>query len=255
MTKTRISLIHMEVTNSVNANLNKADKIIRKAAKVARPNFICLPEYFSMPPTINNTAKKMFKIAYPPTVAFRKRISAELHIHIVGGTVIERYKGDFYNTSMLLKNGEILGRYRKINLTELEIGVGIKEGAEHLVQNTKFGKVGILVCADILFPETVQTLTSTGAEIVFLPISQPSGTYPSVKGHPLSISNAKDNLIFILKNGCVGLNSKGDKIGSKSAIISPWGVIKEAKSGNKEEVISANLDLEPLRELRRKKYG
>jgi predicted amidohydrolase len=176
---------------------------------------------------------------------FLKRVSKNVDAYIVGGTLIEKFRGKFYNTCFLLKNGEVFGKYRKMHLTELEKTLGLNRGRTFRVFETEFGKVGILICADIFFPKTVKKLASMGAEVIFLPVSA-SGTHPPVKGHPLSIERARENLVFILKNGNIKSNSRG----GNTAIISPWGILNEAKNELREQIISADLDLTKLRDYR-----
>jgi predicted amidohydrolase len=121
----------------------------------------------------------------------------------------------------------------------------LKEGREWFVRDTEFGKIGILICADLFSPEAVKTLSFMGAEAIFLPVSA-SRTHPSVEGYPLTIARAEESLVFILKAGNIISFSRG----GRSAIIAPWGVIQEAKNGNEEEIVSADLDIFRLREYR-----
>ena len=190
----------------------------------------------------------IFAKVYEPTISFLKDTSRELEAYIVGGTLVEKHEGNFYNTCMLLKDGKILGKYRKIHLTDWEKKLMISEGNKWFIQDTEFGKIGILICADLFYPETVRTLASMGAEAIFLPVSA-SKTHPSVEGHPLTIAKAKESLVFILKAGNIVSFSKG----GRSAIVSPWGVIKEAKNANEEEIVSANLNISKLRECRQRR--
>ena len=243
----RVSLIHMNVTDSIKDNLNRAKRMMRQATKEAKPDLICLPEYFSMTLGPNESAKEIFDTVYEPTVSFLKKMSKELRVYIVGGTLIEKYRNNFYNTCVLLKDGEVLGRYRKMHLTSWEKTLKVKEGKRYFICDTEFGRIGILICADLFYPETIKTLVSMGVEAIFLPVSA-SKTHPYVEGHPLSIERAKENLVFILKSGNIMSFSRG----GRSAIISPWGIIKEAKNEDEEEIISADLDILKLREYRQK---
>jgi predicted amidohydrolase len=79
-----------------------------------------------------------------------------------------------------------------------------------------------------------------------LPVSA-SRTHPYVKGHPLTEKRARNNKVFILKNGNTRSNSKG----GNSAIISPWGILNQAKDELNTKIISADLDINKLREIRR----
>jgi predicted amidohydrolase len=67
-----------------------------------------------------------------------------------------------------------------------------------------------------------------------------------VKGHPLTSKRAENNKVFILKNG----NTRSKSRGGNSAIISPWGMLSQAKDEMNTKIISADLDIDKLRKLR-----
>jgi predicted amidohydrolase len=133
-----------------------------------------------------------------------------------------------------------------MHLTDWEKKVGLNVGSTYKVFNTEFCKVGILICADVFYPRTVRKLASLGAEAIFLPVSA-SKTHPYVKGHPLTTKRAEDNRVFILKNG----NTRSNSRGGNSAIISPWGILNQAKDEMNTKIISADLDITKLRKYRR----
>lgn len=243
----KISLIHMKTRNSIAQLLSAARKRICEAAK-QKPNFIALPEYFSVPGFIENfsSAEEIFEKTYNPTVEFLKNVSAEFpNIYIVGGTLIEKSQSAFFNTCTVWRNAELLGSYRKRNLVNIELKLGIGKGNKPFILETEFGKVGILICADIFDSETVKQTVSLGTETIFLPVASLS-THPNVKGHPLSEKIALENGVFIVKVGNVRSNAKG----GRSAIIAPWGIIEEAEETPSDKVLTADLDMQRLRRYR-----
>ncbi|PVX27364.1 MAG: hypothetical protein CW716_02735 [Candidatus Bathyarchaeum sp.] len=123
--------------------------------------------------------------------------------------------------------------------------MGLHVGSTYRVFETEYCKVGILICADVFYPRTVRKLASLGAEAIFLPVSA-SRTHPPVKGHPLTEKRAKEHKVFILKNG----NTRSNSRGGNSAIISPWGIVNQAKDEMNTKIISADLDIARLRKLR-----
>ncbi len=243
----KISLIHMKTRNSLTQLLSAAREKIREAAK-QKPNFIALPEYFSVPGFIENfsSAEEIFEKTYNSTVEFLKNVSAEFpNIYIVGGTLVEKSQNAFFNTCMIWKNAKLLGSYRKRSLINMEVKMGINKGDKPFVLETEFGKVGILICADIFDSEAVKQTVSLGAETIFLPVASLS-THPNVKGHPLSEKIASENGVFIIK---VGNTCSGAK-GGRSAIIAPWGIIEEAEETPSDKVLTADLDMKRLRRYR-----
>jgi len=237
----------MQISESPEKNLETAEQMLYRAAD-ADSKFICLPEYFAFPASLedNKHVEKIADEVYEPAVQLLKRVSKQVDAYIVGGTVFEKFRGKYYNTCLFLRHGEILGKFRKMHLTAWEKNVGLNVGRTFRVFETEFCKVGLLICADVFYPRTVRKLASLGAEALFLPVSA-SRTHPHVKGHPLTTKRAKDNRVFILKNG----NTRSNSRGGNSAIISPWGILNQAKDEMETKIISADLDITKLRKLRR----
>jgi predicted amidohydrolase len=238
----------MQISDSTEKNLETAEQMLYRAAD-SGSKFICLPEYFALPASLedNKHIEKITDEVYEPTVQLLKVVSKEVDSYIVGGTVLEKFREKYYNTCFFLRHGKILGRFRKMHLTEWEKNVGINVGRTFRVFETEFCQAGILICADIFYPKTVTRLASLGAEIMFLPVSA-SRTHPYVKGHPLTTKRARENMVFILKNG----NTRSNSRGGNSAIISPWGILNQAKDEMETKIISADLDVNKLRKLRHK---
>jgi predicted amidohydrolase len=236
----------MQISQSPEKNLETARQMLYRADK-SGSKFICLPEYFAFPANLedNKNIEKLADEVYEPTVQLLKQVSKKVNAYVVGGTIFEKFRGEYYNTCLFLWHGQILGKFRKMHLTEWEKKVGLNVGKTFRVFETEFGKIGLLICADVFYPRTVRRLASLGAEVIFLPVSA-SRTHPYVRGHPLTTKRAKDNKVFILKNGNTRSNSKG----GNSAIISPWGILRQAKDERTTKIISADLDINKLRKIR-----
>ncbi|MBN1784709.1 MAG: carbon-nitrogen hydrolase family protein [Candidatus Bathyarchaeota archaeon] len=242
----QVSLVHMQISESMEKNLERAGQMLYRAAD-SGSKFICLPEYFAFPASVedNNQIEKISEAIHDQAVQLLRRVSKEVDAYIVGGTIFEKYRGGYYNTCLFLRHGEILGKFRKMHRTMWETKVGLHVGSTFRVFETEFCKAGILICADVFYPRTVRKLASLGAEVIFLPVSA-SRTHPPVKGHPLTEKRAQEHKVFILKNG----NTRSNSRGGNSAIISPWGIINQAKEELNTKIISADLDMTKLRKLR-----
>lgn len=126
-------------------------------------------------------------------------------------------KGLFYNTAVLIdRQGNLLGKYRKVHLTMTELEDGIIPGNDYPVFDTDFGRIGILICWNNWFPETARTLSLQGAEILLLPIAG-----DGVPGHWDAISKARalDNSIYLVTSAtetdnpsCI-INPAGETVG------------------------------------------
>jgi len=239
----------MKVRNSLENNLKAAEAAIRKAAK-QKPALIALPEYFTVPGCMEDfiSAQSVSKETCIETLNFLEEISKQIpDIYLLGGTVLEEDSGKYYNTSTLWKNGSLLAKYKKINPIKAEIKAGVAKGAQPVVVNTDIGKIGLLVCADMFDADLVKQTADLGAEIISLPVAA-MGTHPSVKGHPLTEKVALDNGLFVLKVGNVCSSMRG----GRSAIIAPWGILGEVSDAPEDSILTADLDMQRLREYRRK---
>lgn len=249
MNKLRVSLIHMETRETLEEALLAARRNIEKAAEF-NPNFIALPEYFSVPGFFENypSAKDIFEKTYKSTIQFLQRISSALSsIYLIGGTVVEKWHNAYFNTCTLWRNGQLLGGYRKRSLINAEKRIGFSVGENPFVFSTEFCKIGILICADIFNYEAVEQTVSMGAEAVFLPVAALYG-HPDVKGHPLSERIASEKGLFIIKIGNVRSGTRG----GRSAVIAPWGVIHEAPDVPYDFILTADLDIPKLRSYKEK---
>ena len=243
----KVSVLHMEIRTTLQDNLSAAKTAVLKAAK-DKPVLIALPEYFTVPNCMGDftDAEKISQDTAVKTLAFLQDISKQIgDIYLFGGTVLQEDGGKYYNTSTLWRKGKLVGTYKKINPIKAEREAGVAKGCEPVVLNTDLGKIGLLVCADSFDPALVKCVAELGAEIVSLPVAA-MGTHPTVKGHPLTEKMARDYGVFVLKVGNVCSNMRG----GRSAIIAPWGILGEVSDAPEDSVLTADLDMEKLREYR-----
>ena len=243
----KASILHMRIRSTLEDNLTAAKTAVQKAAK-EKPALIALPEYFTVPNCMDDftDAKKISQKTCTKTLRLLKEVSKEIgDIYLLGGTVLEEDSGKYYNTSTLWRNGKLLAKYKKINPIKAEVKAGVAKGNTPLVVDTDLGRIGMIVCADTFDPPLMKKIAEMGAEIVSLPVAA-MGTHPTVKGHPLTEGIARDYGMFILKVGNVCSNMRG----GRSAIIAPWGILGEVTDAPEDSVLSANLDMERLKEYR-----
>ncbi|MDF1816269.1 MAG: carbon-nitrogen hydrolase family protein [Verrucomicrobiales bacterium] len=141
--------------------------IAEAAAKGA--DLIVLPELL----TCKGVTHDYASVAEPvpgPTTEFFGELSRKHDCYIVSG-LTERDGKQVYNVAVLTgPDGAVVGKYRKVTLPREEIERGISPGKEYPVFETRFGKVGMMICYDVFFPEVARELAANGAEIIALPI-------------------------------------------------------------------------------------
>ena len=105
-----------------------------------------------------------------PSTEFFARLTKEHDLYLVV-PVVERAGHVLYNTAALVgPDGQLVGKYRKVCLPRGEYDLGITAGSQYPVFQTRFGKVGMMICWDVQFPQVARKLAEAGAEVIALPI-------------------------------------------------------------------------------------
>ena len=144
------------------------EPLIAKAAE-QKADLVVLPETLTFYGTGRTMAECAESIPGPSTEYFGK-LARQHDLYIVAG-LIERDRHLIYNVGVLIgPDGVVAGKYRKVCLPRSEIEAGIQPGDEYPVFDTRFGKVGIMVCYDGFFPEPARELSNNGAEVIAFPV-------------------------------------------------------------------------------------
>ena len=188
----RLAAIHHRPTQTASPkeNLDQFKGYIEMAGD-QDADIVCLPEGI----TIVGTSKSYVEVSEPvpgPTTNFLGQLAQKHQMYIVAG-ILEREGAVVYNTAVLMgRDGKLAGKYRKASLPREEIEGGITPGDNFPVFDTDFGKIGMMICWDVFFPEPARALSSKGAEIIFMPIW----------GGDLTLSKARaiENQIYLVSS-------------------------------------------------------
>jgi predicted amidohydrolase len=165
-----------------------------------KPDIVCLPEGISVVGT-GRTYADVSETIPGPTTQRLGQLAQRLHSYVVAG-IYERNASVIYNTAVLIgRNGEFVGKYRKTHLPYEEVDGGITPGDSYPVFSTDFGKVGLMVCWDVQFPEPARALAAQGAEIILLPIwggSEVLARARAIENHIFLVSSSYDMRTFIV---------------------------------------------------------
>jgi predicted amidohydrolase len=105
-----------------------------------------------------------------PSTEYFGRLAKRHNLYVVAG-LLERDRHLVYNVAVLIgPDGGLVGKYRKVCLPRGEIERGIAPGGDYPVFDTRFGKLGMMVCYDGFFPEVARELTNRGAEVIAWPV-------------------------------------------------------------------------------------
>ncbi len=168
--KVRLAAVHFcpEGGKSPADNCRMFAPLIAEAAK-QKADLVVLGECV----TLVGNGISMEKGAEPipgPSTDYFGALAKKHDLYIVVG-LYERVGRLIYNTAVLVgPDGGVVGKYHKVALPRDEIKSGVAPGDEYPVFQTRFGKVGMMVCYDGFFPEVARQLTNQGAEIIAWPV-------------------------------------------------------------------------------------
>lgn len=132
-------------------------------------DLVVLPETLTFYGTKGTYADAAESIPGPSTDYFGQ-LAKQHDLYVVAG-LIERDRHLIYNVAVLIgPDGNVAGKYRKVTLPRGEIEGGVTPGDDYPVFDTRFGKVGMMVCYDGFFPEVARELTHRGAEVIAWPV-------------------------------------------------------------------------------------
>jgi len=243
----KVSIAQIEVLGDVSTNFEKIKNYVKSAAKQG-VDLIVFPEvsntgFFSenygSVDEINDEIEDILNLS--ENLSKKENCKTDCGITIVMG-VAEREGNKLYSSAVIINTGKILGTYRKSRIFPLTDEIKyFSPGSESdiRVYNTPAGKIGLLICYEIRFPEISRSLTFQGAQCLAVPAQFPSERI----SHWTALLKARaiENQIFIFGANCAGFGC--------SMIIDPWGEVL-AEAGVKEELITAKIDYIKLERIR-----
>lgn len=187
------------------------------------------------------------------------RLARETGMHIVAGTHVLSRNGKLQNTAHLFCPGGEIREQAKLHITPTEAAqwnIAPGDGVE--VFDTPRGRIAMLTCYDIEFPEIVRMVRARGADIVFCP-SCTDDLHGFYRVRYCCHARAVENQIYVVTTGTVGSLSTVDYMRAntgQAAIIAPndvpfppRGIIAEGEL-NHDMIVTGDIDLALLKEVR-----
>jgi predicted amidohydrolase len=166
----RLATVHFQPRGgkSPEGNCRLYEPLIAEAAR-HKADLVVLGEML----TYYGLGKRLADVAEPipgPSTAYFGGLAKQHDLYIVAG-LVERASHLIYNTAVLLgPDGKVAGKYRKVTLPRSEVEGGICPGDDYPVFETRFGRLGMMICYDGFFPEVARQLTNRGAEVIAWPV-------------------------------------------------------------------------------------
>ncbi len=264
-----LGLIQMTCAPQPEENLEKAvQKIGEAAARGAQ--IICLQELFRSQYFCQRQEPGLFDLAEPipgPTTQELSQAARKAGVVLVASLFERRVPGVYHNTAVVFDaDGTLLGLYRKMHIPDDPL-----YGEKYYFTpgdlgfrafDTRFGKIGVLVCWDQWYPEAARLTALEGAEVLLYPTA--IGWHPSEKAQYgqsqhqawaiIQRSHAVANGVFVAAANRVGhekLAGDGLEFWGGSFVSDPFGNILQRATHDQEEIVIASCDRRSIEEVRR----
>ena len=244
---------------AIESNHAKAESLIRTAATQGA-DLAVLPEYHLtnwLPddPNFRNlcSQSQTYLESY-------QALAKELNICIVPGTIVEKHSENLHNVAYFISNdGSIISSYQKKNLWHPERPhLTSSKHDPHVAFDTPLGKVGMLICWDLAFPEAFRELIAGGAKMIIIPTfwNLSDCNEAGLEANPLSealflestlVSRCFENtcmVVFANAGGPVGKVTKGSYAGLSQVAVPFKGAL--GKLGAEEGMSVVEVDMQIL---------
>jgi N-carbamoylputrescine amidase len=260
-----IGLIQMRCSLDPGKNMENAVAQIREAAERGA-QIVCLPELFRSVYFCQSEDHKYFEYAEPipgPTTERLSKLAKELKIVIVASIFERRAAGLYHNTAAIIDaDGSLLGIYRKMHIPDDPLfyekfyftpgDLGFRSW------QTRYCKLGVLVCWDQWYPEAARLTALRGAELIFYPTA--IGWHPSEKAEFGERQHSSWETVqrgHAIANGCyvavpnrVGHEAPdggpGLEFWGRSFVADPSGQVLARASDTDSEVLVTSIDAKAL---------
>jgi len=259
--KIKVAACQMCSGGTPGQNIEKMVKMAEEAAR-ENPDFIMFPEYAYYFPADFADAQKYMEDRQGRLITTFQELALKYNTNIVPGTFLEKVPGidkPYNSTVFINRKGEIIGSYRKIHLCVMmnyDESEYVSYGDKLAVVDADFGKVGLMICYDIRFPEHPRSLVLEGADLLVIPFAFALGAIlPMRTAHwdTLTKATALQNMTYVIAANQFGSIAK-DHLMGLTRVVDPWGsVIAEASAV--EGLIYTYLDFEYQKTVRDKVAG
>jgi N-carbamoylputrescine amidase len=246
------------------ANLKKAVSRIGEAASQGA-RIVCLQELFSSQYFCQTEDIENFKLAETvpgPSTEALSEVARRKNVVIVASIFEKRAAGIYHNTAVVIDaNGKIAGKYRKMHIPDdplyYEKFYFTPGDLGFQTHDTKYAKIGALVCWDQWFPEAARLTALSGAQFLFYPTA--IGWLPNEKKEvkraqhsaweTIQRAHAIANGVYVVVVNRVGREGKL-KFWGQSFVADPFGRVVAKASADQEEILVIDCDTDKIDQTR-----
>ena len=247
----RIGLAQIEpIQGSITKNTEKILEHVDKAEQ-HEVDLLVTPELA----TIGYGCGDIFLDKVDENLEALKQIKEEIKgFYAIIGYVEKDENGFLYNSAALIKDREMLGNYRKVQLVNYRLFDEkryFKHGNSCPVFETEFGKIGVLICEDLWYPEPARALTFRGASLIACISASPYEAGKPDAWNMLLKQRVNDNLVYMAFVNQVGCQD-GVTYWGASKVLNPAGIIVTEADLISEDFVATDIDLKDVERVRRR---
>jgi predicted amidohydrolase len=192
-----------------------------------KPDIVAFPEYYFVKPDEKNVVLSSFR--HDEAVAQLVDWSIRLDCVLIGGSIVTEFCGKLFNRSYFVVKGEIVGYYDKIHPYKNEGRGLIEKGMEYKIFIYRGLKIGILICADVLHPDSYSNILGLKPDLIFVPT-----TSPYRENETAQAKFARDKRLFVkgaeitgsvVFKVCASGGIGGRRFQARSLIATPSGIV------------------------------
>ena len=249
----RAAIVQFKASTNKETNLKKILNYISKAAQ-NKATLVAFPEFMMFYTDSSQTPKQLASLAETISGNFVTTIAntaKENHIQVIGSFYEKSTKKNrVYDTSFVIdKSGKVISTYRKIHLYD---ALGFRE-SDKMISGSKIakpvktsvGKVGLMICYDLRFPEMSRSLAVAGSEVLVAPSAWVKGDMK--EEHWLTINKTR-----AIENGCyvIAPDQVGNIYCGRSIVVDPYGkILLDMKK--RQGIGYVNIDLKKIKQVRK----
>jgi len=231
-------------------NINKMAKYAQQARK-QKATIIIFPEMSLTGYTTRDLTYELAEEIPGPTTEKIEKIAKKENLYTIYGMpeFSEKGKAILYNTAVLIGPEGYVGKYRKMHLpthSVFEEKRYFRLGYQTPVFETSIGKLGIIICYDIFFPEVTRALRLQGAKFIICISASPAVRKKFFE--TLTAARAIENTCFLAYVNLVGIEN-GLQFWGGSRLISPSGTIITQSKYNDEDISYGHVNYENLKPI------
>jgi predicted amidohydrolase len=231
-------------------NLERIEKAVAEAKKRSA-NMVIFPELSLTGYVVRDQIYELAETVPGPSTKILADLARKRKVHIIFGMpeLSSRAQATIYNTAVVVGPNGLVGTYRKIYLpthSVFEEKRYFRPGHDAAVFDTELGKIGVIICYDIFFPEVSRLTRLKGAQLIVCISASPSTR--RLFFETLTVARALENTAFLAFVNLVGIED-GLQFWGGSRLIGPQGRTLAQAKYDEEDLVTGNIDYADIRPI------